>query len=276
MRRGLAGLWLVVIVVIVSACGAPQYTYVASSDSHAYLQGPGWLAQDQRRGARPRLARRRLVGGAGRRVVRRLRRQRGAVGMPTSSARQTPQPFAFALVEPLSSTARARMSYNGLRDMFLPVTSATRQNAVKGGFPLTGFHLLRDSLLTPGQGVHGVRVIFDYTFPDGSTDTFDQVAFTNADDTEIYLLVLHCTASLLPAALQRDRHSDDLIHGQEQLMTIAPAGSGRGTAPARRAAAGRGPAHPQAALVLGPGEVPAAARSWSGSSWPGPRWRTTR
>jgi len=50
-------------------------------------------------------------------------------------------------------------------------------------------------VLTQEQGVHGVRVTFDYTFPDGSTDTFDQVAFTNADNTEIYLLVLHCTAA---------------------------------------------------------------------------------
>ena len=41
MRRGLAGLWLVLIVVIVSACGAPQYTYVASSDSHAFFKVPG-------------------------------------------------------------------------------------------------------------------------------------------------------------------------------------------------------------------------------------------
>ncbi len=41
MRRGLAGLWLVLIVVIVAACGAPQYTYVASSDSHAFFKVPG-------------------------------------------------------------------------------------------------------------------------------------------------------------------------------------------------------------------------------------------
>jgi len=40
-----------------------------------------------------------------------------------------------------------------------------------------------------------VRVTFNYTFPDGSTDTFDQVAFTNSDDTQVYLLVLHCLAS---------------------------------------------------------------------------------
>src|SRR5881394_644700 len=41
MRRGLAGLWLVLIVVMVSACGAPQYTFVASSDSHAFFKVPG-------------------------------------------------------------------------------------------------------------------------------------------------------------------------------------------------------------------------------------------
>jgi hypothetical protein len=87
------------------------------------------------------------------------------------------------------------MSYNQLRDIFLPVTSATRQSARQSGFPLTGFQLLRNTVLTQEQGVHGVRVTFDYTFPNGSTDTFDQVAFTNADNTEVYLLVLHCTST---------------------------------------------------------------------------------
>ena len=67
--------------------------------------------------------------------------------------------------------------------------------AAQRGFQLTGFHLLRDTVLTPGQGVHGVRVIFDYTFPTGSTDTFDQIALTNADETEVYLLVTHCIAT---------------------------------------------------------------------------------
>lgn len=87
------------------------------------------------------------------------------------------------------------MSYNELRDIFLPVTSASRQSAAQTGFPLTKFHLLRNTVLTQEQGVHGVRVTFDYTFPGGSADTFDQVAFTNADNTEIYLLVLHCTVT---------------------------------------------------------------------------------
>jgi hypothetical protein len=193
MSRRLAGLWMILLAVTVSACGAPQFTYVANSDAHTYFKVPGqWhkitdsaLASQLHRGS----------GSA---------QQTGfwSVGYDGSNPPSAthvfdsgaPQPFAFALVEKLSPTASSVMSYNGLRDLFLPVTPATRLAAAKSGFALTGFRLLRDTVLTPGQGVHGVRVTFEYTFPDGNTDTFDQVAFTNADDTEVYLLVLHCLA----------------------------------------------------------------------------------
>jgi hypothetical protein len=194
MRRGLAGLWLVLIVVIVAACGAPQYTYVASSDSHAFFKVPGgWHKISDSALARA------LRGGSGSTEPVGV----WAAGYDGSDAPSAdhvfgavvPEPFAFALVEQLSAAASSSMSYNQLRDIFLPVTSATRQSAKTSGFPLTGFRLLRDTVLTPGQGVHGVRVTFNYTFPNGSTDTFDQVAFTNADDTEVYLLVLHCLAT---------------------------------------------------------------------------------
>jgi hypothetical protein len=194
MRRGLAGLWLVLIVVIVSACGAPQFTYVASSDSHAFFKVPGgWHKISDSALAHT------LRGGSGASEPVGV----WAAGYDGSAAPSAShvfgaaslQPFAFALVEPLNSAASSAMSYNELRDIFLPVTSASRQTAAQSGFPLTKFHLLRNTVLTQEQGVHGVRVTFDYTFPDGSSDTFDQVAFTNADNTEIYLLVLHCTVT---------------------------------------------------------------------------------
>jgi hypothetical protein len=195
MKRGLAGLWLVLLVVMISACGAPQFTYVANSDGHAFFKVPGgWHKINDSALARA------LRGGSSSSAQPTGVWSVGYDGSTAPSAAHvfgstTPQPFAFALTEPLSSAASSAMSYNQLRDIFLPVTSATRQTAAKSGFPLTGFQLLRDAVLTPGQGVHGVRETFDYTFPDGSTDTFDQVAFTNSDDTEIYLLVLHCLAS---------------------------------------------------------------------------------
>jgi hypothetical protein len=206
MTRALAGLWLIVMVVMVAACGAPQFTYVSNSSAHAYFKVPaGWrkLSDSALSSA--------LRGGGGSGTPSGVWSV-GYDGSTSPSASHVfgavvKKPFAFALVEPLNTTASAGMSYNELRDIFLPVTTATRATAARGGFPLTGFHLLRNDILTQGQGVHGVRVTFDYTFPDGSTDTFDQVAFTNADDTEIYLLVLHCLAS----CYQRNHGEIDIV-----------------------------------------------------------------
>jgi hypothetical protein len=107
----------------------------------------------------------------------------------------TTQPFVFAETGALSSSASSSLSYDTLRDFFLPVTSTARSNLAQQGIPLTGFKQIRDQVLTPSQGVHGVRETFDYTYTGGITDTFDEVALTNADQTVVYLLVLHCTTS---------------------------------------------------------------------------------
>ena len=82
------------------------------------------------------------------------------------------KPFAYAVVEQVNEQTSSILSYNLLRDFFLPVTSDARQTAAKDGFSLTGFRLIRSSVLTPGQGFHGVRETFDYTYPDGSQNTF--------------------------------------------------------------------------------------------------------
>ena len=77
------------------------------------------------------------------------------------------------------------LSYNMLRDFMLPVTSDSRQQDAAGGFPLTNFKQLRDQTRSPGRpGVHGVRETFQYTFPGGVVDTFDEDVLTNADQTQ--------------------------------------------------------------------------------------------
>jgi len=106
----------------------------------------------------------------------------------------TAHPFVFAEVGHLNSTASNELSYDTLRDFFLPVTTTARQNATAQGFPLTSFKQIRDQTLTLSQGVHGVRETFDYSYA-GGTDTWDEIALTNAVQTVVYLLVLHCTAS---------------------------------------------------------------------------------
>lgn len=186
--------WLVLVPVIALAgCAAPQFTYVADSSAKAYFKVPyRWHKIDDSSLA-AQLKSSGFSTGTG------LWDQGyDANGQPSAdhvfSATAT-QPFALALVAPLSPAASNAMSYNLLRDFILPVTPTSRQAAAKNGFPLTGFRLLKDSVIAPGSGAHGVREVFTYTYPGGHTNTFDQVALTNSTDTMVYLLLVHCLST---------------------------------------------------------------------------------
>lgn len=193
-RKGLVRGLLVLLLAAatlggLSACGAPQYTYVADSGANTYFKVPyGWHSVSE-----SSLENALKMNGSGAWL--------SAFGEDASTA--TPnsvysfdvsKPFVFAEVGMLNSTASDALSYNALEDFFLPVTSDARQSE-GSQIPVTNFQLLRQDTLTPGQGVHGVRVTYDYTYQDGTADTFDQVALTNADQTEVYVLIVHCTTS---------------------------------------------------------------------------------
>jgi len=198
--RGLAGFsaLLVAVMVMVAGCGAPQFTYVADSSANTYFKVPyGWHKIDNASLAK-------ILNSGGSSSAWSAAYDAGTAPSATHVfSSQISQPFAFALVGQLSSTESNQISYNGLRDFLLPVTSAARTSASKSGFPLTGFQLLRNAVLAPGQGVHGVRVTFDYTYPDGSIDTFDQIAFLNAEATKVYILMVHCETSCFSRELSQ-------------------------------------------------------------------------
>ncbi len=193
--QGLVGGCALLLGVTLAGCAAPQFTYVANSGTagtNTYFKVPyGWhKISDAALSSELRTA----TGGSGGGWTTAYE----AGHKPTANdflAFGTAQPFVFAEVGQLNSTASSQLSYDSLRDFFLPVTSTARTNASTQGFPLTGFKQIRDQTLTLGQGVHGVRETFDYTYTGGLTDTFDEVALTNADQTVVYLLVLHCTTS---------------------------------------------------------------------------------
>jgi hypothetical protein len=191
MSRGrIVGLWMVLLSLAVAGCAAPQFTYVTNSSQHTYFKVPsGW---------------REISASALAAAVNSTPQSDVWTVGYDGSARPAAehllgsanvQPFAYSVVAPVNQATTNALSYNDLRDFFLPVTAAARASAAKSGFPLTNFRLLGDSMLELPQGVHGVRVIYDYSYPDGSINTFDQVALTNADDTEVYLLLVHCLAS---------------------------------------------------------------------------------
>jgi len=188
--KGLVGGCALLLGVTVTGCGAPQYTYVANSGQSTYFKVPhGWHQ---------------IGKTALQKVESELQYPAGAWqvayeagGDPTASdflGFGSNHPFVFAETGTLTQAGTQALSYNVLRDIFLPVTSTARQN-VPSGYPLTGFKQIRDQNLTPGLGVHGVRETFDYTFQGGQTDTFDEIALTNAEDTLVYFMVLHCTTS---------------------------------------------------------------------------------
>ena len=55
--------------------------------------------------------------------------------------------------------------------------------------------LVHSEVLTPSDGLHGVRVIFDYELTNGVLHTFDQTALVNNAGTMLYLLIIRCSTS---------------------------------------------------------------------------------
>jgi hypothetical protein len=189
------GLGVLLVAATATGCAAPQFTYVSDTSANTYFKVPfGWhRISDVSLAAQFKNPGSALGKAAGTwDVAFDAASAPAAVHLFSPSATE---PFAFAFVAPLSPAARDALSYNGLRDVLLPVTSAARSQAAQSNFPLTHFKLLKDAVLTPGQGVHGVWDTFNYTYPGGITDTFDQVALTNADSTQLYVLMVHCIAS---------------------------------------------------------------------------------
>jgi hypothetical protein len=193
--RGLIGGLTILLVGVLttvglSGCGVPAYTYVADDAAGTYYKVPvQWhpISQQQINA---------LLQSEGGSTAGVWSTAFDAGAGPNADhvlAGNLSRPFAFAEVLTLSSTASNDLSYNMLRDFILPVTSSTRSTEAAEGFPLTGFNQLRDETITGQQGVHGVRETFQYTFPGGAANTFDEDVLTNADQTVVYLLMVHCT-----------------------------------------------------------------------------------
>ncbi len=190
--KGLVGgCALILLGVTVAGCGAPQYTYVANSNQSTYFKVPySWhkISDSSLSSA--------LKTGGGSGAPWMVAYEAGH--KPTASdfySFDTTQPFVFSEVGNLSSSQSADLSYDSLRDFLLPVTSTARTNLAQENLPLSDFKQIRDQVLTLAQGVHGVRETFDYTYSGKISDTFDEVVLTNADQTVVYVLVLHCTTS---------------------------------------------------------------------------------
>ena len=194
--RGLTGgfaflLMSALATVGLSGCGAPAYTYVADSSAGTYYKVPsGWHQISQKDLA----AAIKAAGGSVTGIWTTAFDGNTAPSVDHNGSVDLSQPYVVAQVLPLSSTGTNELSYDAMRDIWLPVTSSARQTASSEGFSGTNFAQSRDQMISGKQGVHGVRETFQYTL-EGVTNTFDEEVLTNADQTELYLLQVHCTQS---------------------------------------------------------------------------------
>jgi hypothetical protein len=189
---GLALLLVAALTTIgLSACGAQQYTYVADSAAGTYYKVPYSWHQISQKDLNAAL---KAAGGSGAGIWFTAFDASPAPSAVHDASIDLAKPFVFAQVGQLSQTGSNELSYNSMRDIWLPVTTTARQTGAQEGFPGTNFTQLRDQMISGKQGVHGVRETFKYTF-NGIDNTFDEVVLTNADQTTLYILQVHCTAT---------------------------------------------------------------------------------
>lgn len=184
-------------VTCLAGCAAPAYTYAADTTDHAYFKVPSsWQQVDTRSlaDAQEVLLSHSAAGPPGGKFAW-SRAYAAAVDPPPSVLLTGSQsPVVYASVQNISDSLRAELSFDNMRDMLFPVTSADRQEAAAAGDKLTGFRLAHSGTITTKDGVRGINELFEYDI-NGQLDAFDQTVLTNSATTKLYLLLVQCYQS---------------------------------------------------------------------------------
>jgi len=193
--RWAASAWAILVAaVLLAGCGGPAYTYVTNSAERTYLKIPNsWRpiddsALDAALGLDPTLT----------------DEQRGlwlqaydADATPSAEhlfGLQTASPITLIAVKDVPASMRGQYSLDKLRDFFVPVSPAGQQQAAMTSSSRGDVTVVSDEVLTPGDGLHGVHVVYRLRYPVGSVQVFDQTAYLNDDASKIYLFFVQCSS----------------------------------------------------------------------------------
>jgi hypothetical protein len=189
--------------VLVSACGGSKYTYVANKNEKTYFRVPsGWHQVDEigidqmLSGVQPDSAKFQLWKSMTWSVAYDAATEPS--GSHMTSIMASDSPILYVSIRHVLPSEQDQVSYDALRDSLFAVSAPRRQaledQAKAAGQQLPEFELLKDDLIGPKDGVHGVRSIFNVDVGEGVLNTFDQTALASADSSTIYLLLIRCTA----------------------------------------------------------------------------------
>ncbi|MFC6575454.1 hypothetical protein [Planomonospora parontospora] len=200
-RARLAATPVALVAALAAGCASPEFTYVHDGDGRTYFKVPAvWRQIDQK--ALDAVLERSDPESATAQVRKQLvwsiaydAHAQPAVqhlyGLGTSD-----EPFVFARVAKLLPSELDGLSLNGMRDVILPVSEEVRARAEQiPGYPLTGFELLADEVLHPGDGVRGVHVRFNYAVQGAGVQTFDLTSYLSEDGQRLSTMLVRCSAA---------------------------------------------------------------------------------
>jgi hypothetical protein len=194
LRRTAVGLVATgTMLVALAACAAPGYTYAADKADQAYFKVPStWpqVSPDALLRAQAELSKS-AAGAAGGAFA--WSRAYDSVANPSATALLigSPTPVIYASVQNLSTSLRASLSFDYMRNLIWPVTSAARQAAASSGLNLTGFNVISSTTITAKGGLRGINELYEFNVG-GLPDAFDQTVLTNSSTTKLYLLLVQC------------------------------------------------------------------------------------
>jgi hypothetical protein len=195
MVQGLAwGGAFLLASALVSGCSPAQYTYVSDSGNSTYFKVPHYWGQVSSTDLCHQLESYSQTSTCPAYWTTAYEGQRPAAASGFLDF-DLNKPFIYAQVTPYQSTSATALTDQTLEDAFLPVSESSRETEAEEGFPLTDFKSLLDEPVSLNGGYHGVREVFDYTEAGAPANTFDEVVLTNGNNSDIYMLLLHCTAS---------------------------------------------------------------------------------
>lgn len=191
-RAVLSCVGLAILATAVTSCGAPTKIYAKNSEQGVYFTVPtGWSrisAEDIRtyevEGAD-------AAAKAKADLVLWQEAYSESKSITAKNVLQLEPPkalTAFARVRALTMDESDAMSYNGLRNLVLPVTElATGQSQDVQDFELIG----ETEIIT--NVARGLQTVFSFTSKGGASETVHQTALLSNDRQSIYFFLVRCT-----------------------------------------------------------------------------------
>jgi hypothetical protein len=182
------------VLALVVGCGAPSWTYVTNSEDRTYLKVPNsWKQIDPgelatQLGVQP-------AKDSSEGIWIEAYDSDAQPSLNHIIGESAESPAILVTVQPIPEESRGQVSLDTVRDFIYPVSETARQSMQLGGSAggLTGFTLLGDEVLTPGDGIRGVHSVFSYRVNGGEPQIFDQTGYLNDDASKLYLALARCS-----------------------------------------------------------------------------------